>query len=102
MVVRSRVGMSAGRRAAAFAGQPQHVAGAAMTLPNLIADVRDEVAHAEQAVRLRAALYEAELRHPGLRARFEALAERAHNEASAVLDGQLAHTELGDIAGAWA
>lgn len=73
-----------------------------MTLPNLIADVRDDVAHAEQAVRLRAALYEAELRHPGLRARFEALAERAHNEAAAVLDGQLAHTELGDVAGAWA
>ena len=73
-----------------------------LTFANLLAPVRDEAFHAEQSVRLRAALYAAELRHPGLQDRVEALLARAHAEATAVLDGQLPHTELADIAGGWA
>ena len=69
---------------------------------NLLSPVRDEAFHIEQSVRLRAALYAADVHHPGLEDRFEALLARAHTEATAVLAGRMEHTELADVAGGWA
>lgn len=52
--------------------------------------------------RLRAALDAAEARRPGISHSLEAMFAAAHAEASAVLDGTVAHATLGSAAGAWA
>lgn len=72
-----------------------------MSILSGLSSIVHDATKAERALRLRAALYHADTRTPGLADRLEAVLARAHAEAAAVLDGKAERTDLADLADAW-